>query len=73
MGTCPDLKLLRLSGDGDEDVKGLYQIKGSKRCIKARAAAGNQLPTTHRRYFYPKLPYRPDYIGYWQLGVPDFS
>ena len=32
-----------------------------------------QLPTTHRRYFYSKLPYRPDYIGYWQLEVPDFS
>ena len=31
------------------------------------------LSTTHRRYFYSKLPYRPDYIGYWQLEVPDFS
>lgn len=32
-----------------------------------------KLPESHRRYFYSKLPYRPDYIGYWQLEVPDFS
>lgn len=31
------------------------------------------LPLNHRRYHYSKYPYRPDYIGYWQLEVPDFS
>ena len=33
----------------------------------------NKLPVTHRRYYYSKYKYRPDYIGYWQLEVPDFS
>lgn len=32
-----------------------------------------ELPPNHRRYYYSKYPYRPDYIGYWQLEVPDFS
>lgn len=31
-----------------------------------------ELPPNHRRYFYSHFPYRPDYIGYWQLEVPQF-
>ncbi|MGC4019404.1 MAG: ATP-binding protein [Muricomes sp.] len=31
------------------------------------------LPPDHRRFFYSKYPYRADYIGYWQLEVPDLK
>lgn len=31
------------------------------------------LPPNHRRFFYSKYPYRADYIGYWQLEVPDLK
>jgi len=41
--------------------------------MNATVFGGAELPPNHRRYFYSQFSYRPDYIGYWQLEVPDLS
>lgn len=44
-----------------------------KEYMNATVFHESELPVNHRRYFYSKYPYRPDYIGYWQLEVPSFK
>lgn len=44
-----------------------------KEYMNATVFHKTKLSPQHRRYFYTKYPYRPDYIGYWQLEVPDFT
>lgn len=57
------------------ELKKLYQYApiDLQEYMDATIFASKELPTSHRRYFYSKYPYRPDYIGYWQLEAPDFS
>ena len=56
-------------------LKNLYQTSPLelKEYMNATIFHNSSLLPGHRRYFYSKYPYRPDYIGYWQLEVPDFS